>query len=50
MEDAWLRRSSFQLGPVRIGEGSMLCRYRMAQTLEGAKATPILASSPWIRQ
>ncbi len=44
MEDAWLRRNSFQLGPVRIGKGSILCLRRMAQMVEGAKATPSLAS------
>jgi hypothetical protein len=37
-------------GTFRIGDGSTLCRSRMAQTLEGAKARPILASSPWIRR
>ena len=48
MEDAWLRRNSFQLGPARIGEGSIVCLRRMAQMVEGANATPSLASSPWI--
>ena len=37
---AWLRRNSFQPGPVRIGDGSTWCRCRMAQTLGGAKADP----------
>ncbi len=50
IDDAWERRNSFQVGPVRIGDGSMLFRRRMAQTLDGAKATPIRASSPWIRR
>src|SRR5664280_390155 len=40
MDEAWVRRNSFHVGPVRIGEGSMLCLRRMAQTLEGARITP----------
>ena len=46
--EAWLRRNSVHVGPVRPGEGSMPWRRRMAQTLDGASPMPIVASSPWI--
>ena len=47
---AWAFKNSDQVGPVRCGAGSIPCRRRIAQTLEGAIRTPICASSPWIRR
>src|SRR5664280_959479 len=46
MGDAWVLRNSVQSGPVRIGEGSMLCRRRMAQTLDGARGGPFWTAHP----
>jgi hypothetical protein len=32
------------------GDGSTPWRFRIAQTLEGAMTTPMVASSPWMRR
>jgi len=50
IDTAWERRNSAQVGPFCVGDGLMPFRRKMAQTLEGAKTTPIVASSPWIRR
>jgi hypothetical protein len=50
IDDAWVERNSAQVGPLRIGDGSMPLRFRMVQTLEGARTTPVVANSPCIRQ
>jgi len=44
------RRNSAQVGPDRLGAGSMPRRFRIAQTLEGASTTPMVASSPQLRR
>lgn len=46
MDGAWVLRNSVQSGSVRIGEGSMLCRRRMAQTLDGARGDPFWPAHP----
>ena len=43
-------RNSAQVGPDLRGDGSMPWRFRIAQTLEGAIAMPMVASSPWMRR
>jgi len=43
-------RNWVQVGPVRLGAGSMPWRFRMAQTVEGARRWPSPASSPWMRR
>ena len=48
IDDAWLRTNSVHVGRVRLGDGSMPWRRRTAQTLEGTRRSPIVASSPWI--
>ena len=50
IDDAWERMNSAQVGLLRIGAGSMPFLRKMVQTLEGARTTPILANSPWIRR
>jgi DNA modification methylase len=45
----WVARNSVQVGPDLRGDGSMPWRFRMAQTLEAAMTTPMVASSPWMR-
>jgi hypothetical protein len=47
---ACARRNSAQVAPVRLGVGSMPCRRRIAQTLEQASRTLMVASSPWMRR
>jgi len=37
-----------QVGPECLGEGSTPWRRRIAHTEDGARSTPIVASSPWI--
>jgi hypothetical protein len=43
-------RNSPHIGPVLSAEGSRPWRWRMFQTLEGARSIPKTASSPWIRR
>jgi hypothetical protein len=47
---AWAARNSAQVGPDRRGDGSTPWSFRIAQTLEGAMAMPMVASSPWMRR
>jgi hypothetical protein len=39
-----------RVGPDLRGDGSMPWRFRIAQTLEGAMTTPVVASSPRMRR
>src|SRR5664280_767101 len=45
IDEAWERRNSAQVGPLRIGDGSMSFRCKMAQTLEGDRHRSISAGS-----
>ncbi len=47
---AWAARSSAQVGPDPRGAGSTPWRFKIAETLEGAMAMPMRASSPWMRR
>jgi hypothetical protein len=40
--------TTLSVGEVRRGVGSTPCRRRISHSLEGARRTPIVASSPWI--
>ena len=48
--DPGRRRIGSDAGPERLGEGSMRWRPKIAQTLQGARVTPMVASSPWMRR
>ena len=45
---AWERRNCDQVGPVRLGAGSMPLALRISHTVDAATLTPRPASSPWI--
>jgi hypothetical protein len=45
VEDAWVRRNSVQVGPLRIGEGSMVCWRRMVPDAGGSQDD---AHSGWL--
>ena len=47
---AWVARNSVQVGPDLRGDGSTPWRFRIAQTLEGAMAMPMVAMSRWMRR
>jgi hypothetical protein len=42
--------NSAQVGPDLRGDGSTPWRFKIAQTLEAAMVTPMVASSPWMRR
>jgi hypothetical protein len=43
---AWAARNSAQVGPDRRGDASTPWRFKIAQTLEGAMAMPMVARLP----
>jgi hypothetical protein len=45
--DAWARRNAPQVGPDRVGEGSVPWRFKMPQTLDGASRMPIPLAGGW---
>jgi hypothetical protein len=47
---AWLRRNAGQVVWSRSGAGSIPCRLRISQTVEGATVIPRPTSSLWMRR
>ena len=47
---AWECRNCAHDGPLRCGAGSIPCRFKISQTVDGAAVIPRPASSPVIRR
>lgn len=47
---AWTERNDRQVGPLRRGAGPRSWSFMIRATVLGARVTPRLTSSPWIRR